>query len=217
MKSLFFENVDKAELDKICDVRVEKDFEKGDMIIEEGEEIKLFMYLKSGLVKIYRKADENRDQIIKFAGPLDFVSMLSVFSDTRYHYSVSAIEDSVICYLNLDLVKRIALSNGKFAIGLLNKMSKISDDIIKTMLDIRKKNLRGRIAYVLLYFAQTIYKSSSFDLPVSRKEIAEMIEMTTENVIRILSEFRKDGIIKIFGKTIETVDIKRLENISHFG
>ena len=217
LRSLFFENVLSDELTNICSVKVEKPFDQGDIIISEGEPIGQFMYLKKGLVKIYRKADENRDQIIKFSGPLDFVSMLSVFSDTHYHYSVSAIEDSVVCYLEISLIKNLALQNGKFAMSLLKKMSRISDDIIKTTLDIRKKNLRGRIAYVLLYFSKTIYKTMDFELPVSRKEIAEMIEMTTENVIRILSEFRKDGIIKIFGKTIEIVDIERLEKINQFG
>lgn len=217
LKSLFFENVKDKELNFICSSKQEKVYEKGDIIVQEGEEIKHFMYLKYGLVKLYRKADDNRDQIITFARPLDFVSMLSVFSDKEYHYSVSALEDSTVCYMEMDVVTNIATENGAFAMSLLKKMSNISDGIIKTTLDIRKKHLRGRIAYVLIYFANEIYKNNSFELPVSRKEIAELIEMTTENVIRILSEFRKDGILKIFGKTIEIIDMNRLERICNLG
>ena len=56
-----------------------------------------------------------------------------------------------------------------------------------------------------------------FDLPVSRKEIADYIGMSTANVIRTMSDFKKDGIIKIFGKTIEVVDINKLEIISKRG
>ncbi len=41
--------------------------------------------------------------------------------------------------------------------------------------------------------------------------------MTTENVIRTLSEFRKDNIIKINGKIIEITDFKRLKQICEFG
>lgn len=217
LKSLFFENIKDDELSNICSAKHDKAFFKGDIIISEGDEIRDFMYLKSGLVKLYRKVDDHRDQIITFARPLDFVSMLSVFSDKVYHYSVSVIEDSTVCYLNMDIVNSIAEKNGAFAMSLLRKMNKISDDIIKTTLDIRKRNLRGRIAYVLIYFAKDIYNSDNIDLPVSRKEIAELIEMTTENVIRILSEFRKDGILKIFGKSIEIVNMERLEQICHFG
>jgi CRP/FNR family transcriptional regulator len=56
-----------------------------------------------------------------------------------------------------------------------------------------------------------------FDLPVSRKEISDYIGMSTANVIRTMSDFKKDGIIKVFGKTIEIVDIAKLEIISKRG
>ena len=77
-----------------------------------------------------------------------------------------------------------------------------------------KKTLIGRVAFVLLYFTKEIYNSRVFDLPVSRKEIADYIGMSTANVIRTLSDFKKEGIIRVFGKTIEVVDIEKLEVIS---
>jgi CRP/FNR family transcriptional regulator len=77
--------------------------------------------------------------------------------------------------------------------------------------------LRGRIASILLDFADNIYKNDSFDLPLSRKEMAELIGMTVENVIRILSEFKKDGIINIDGKSIDIVDRQKLQLIANFG
>jgi CRP/FNR family transcriptional regulator len=56
-----------------------------------------------------------------------------------------------------------------------------------------------------------------FDIPVSRKEIADYIGMSTANVIRTLSDFKRDGIIRIFGKTIEIVNVEKLEIISKRG
>ncbi len=101
--------------------------------------------------------------------------------------------------------------------GLLTKISKINDKIINQTLELRQKNLVGRVAFVLLYFTKEIYKSMVFELPVSRKEIADYIGMSTANVIRTLSEFKKDGIIRVFGKTIEIVDLSKLELISKRG
>ena len=97
---------------------------------------------------------------------------------------------------------------------MLDKMSRASDDIIRIRFDISQKNLRGRIAYILLYFTEKIYKNSIFELPLSRKEVAELIDMTTENVIRILSEFRKDNIIEINGKTIKVLNPSFLAKLS---
>ena len=101
--------------------------------------------------------------------------------------------------------------------GLMTKISKINDKIITQTLDIRQRNLIGRVAFILLYFVKEIYGTRVFDLPVSRKEIADFIGMSTANVIRTMSDFKREGIIKVFGKTIEIVDIIKLENISKRG
>ena len=115
------------------------------------------------------------------------------------------------------MIKELIKEDGNFSLIFLEKMSQISESIWQSRLDLSKKNLRGKIAYILLDFSENVYKSPEFDLPISRKELAELIDMTTENVIRILSEFRKDGIISITGKTIAIKNMELLEQISLHG
>jgi CRP-like cAMP-binding protein len=213
LKTLFFENVNNLEIESMCSQKSERNYTKGDFIYKEGDAIEDFTYLKKGLVKMFRSNGADKEQIICFAGPLDFVCLMSIFSEERYKYSVVALEDSTTCSMNLNEVKNIAVHNGKFALSLTEKINKVSDNIIITMLEVKQKRLFGRIAYILLYFANIIYKSTVFELPISRKEIGEFIGMTTENVIRTLSDLRKDKIIRINGKLIEIVDTERLKKI----
>ena len=198
----------------MCSRKSEKSYKKGETIILEGDSIKEFTYLKSGLVKLYRKSSGDREQIICFALPLDFVSLLSIFSEEKYNYSVTALLDSVTCSMDLNEVKMLANQNGRFATGIMQKINRATDRIILDFLEVKQRRLFGRIAYILLYFSKVIFKQQTFELPVSRKEIAEYIGVTVENVIRTLSDLRKDGIIKIYGPTIEIVDMERLERIS---
>ncbi len=114
-------------------------------------------------------------------------------------------------------INQLVLENGKLALDLLKKMSVVADQIILDSLEIRKKHLRGRVAFLLIYFSQEIYHTPEFDLPLTRKEMAEYVGMTTENVIRTLSEFRKDGILKIYGKTIQVANMDTLKSIAEFG
>jgi len=216
-RDVVFAYLDDPTIQELCNNKVEQSFSKGEIINHEGEKITNFKYLKSGLVKLYRRTPSGEEQIIIITRPFEFVSNMSIFSEDRYKYSVSAVEDSVICIVGLEFIKGLFLKNGGFAMGLISKISRINDKIINQTLDIRQKNLIGRVAFILLYFTKEIYKSRVFDLPVSRKEIAEYIGMSTANVIRTISEFKKDGTIKVFGKTIEVVDIDRLEIISKRG
>lgn len=217
LKELFYENIEEKLIEIVCNTKVENEYKKGDVIIEAGKPIESFIYLKSGLIKLFKPGGDEKGQIIMIAKPFDFVSLLSVFSDENYNYSVSALEDSVTCNIKLEDIKKMIRDNGDFAMSIMQKMSRVSDTIILESLNLRKKNIHGRVAYILLFFSEQIYESEYFELPLNRKEIAEFIGKTTENVIRTLSDLRKDGIIKIFGKYIEIIDKQKLKQISEFG
>lgn len=217
LRDMFFGFVEPEEMNTLCSSRTERTFERGEEIIRAGDEIVDFIYLKEGLVKLYRSDEQGKTQIIAIGKPMDFVSILSVFSDNKYKYSVAALEKSTTCIIDLSHVTNLAEQNGKFALSVMKKMSRISDNLIIDLLEIRKKQLRGRIAHTLMMFSKEVFHSEIFDLPISRKEFAEFIGMTTENVIRTLSEFRKDKILRIYGKSIEILDVEMLTRISDHG
>lgn len=217
LRNLAFSSLSDEDIARVCDAREEKSYSKGEVIHGEGDPIRDFKYLKNGLVKLYRVTDEGEEQIVTITRPFEFVSNLSVFHEDKYRYSLSALEDSEVCCIRIDLIRELIIKNGNFALNLITVLSRTSDRIISLGLEIRKRNLAGRIAYVLLYFSGEIYHSRIFDLPVSRKEIADLISMSSANVIRTFSEFRRDGIIRSNGRTIEIVDSSKLEVISRRG
>lgn len=216
-REVVFAFLDDETIQEMCNNKKEQFYSKGEIINLEGEKILDFKYLKSGLVKLFRRTVAGDEQVITITRPFEFVSNMSIFSEDRYRYSVAAVEDSVVCAVRLDFIKDLFMKNGSFAMGLLTKISKINDKIINQTLDIRQKNLVGRVAFVLLYFSKEIYNTRIFDIPISRKEIADYIGMSTANVIRTMSDFKHDGIIRIFGKTIEIVDPDKLEIMSKRG
>lgn len=216
-RSWAFNKLTKEQLSRIDTSRKEVFFAKGEVICNEGDEIEHFLYLQRGLVKLLTTEKNEKEHIISVAKPLDFIGLLSIFSNEKHIYTITAIEDSVVCEVELGLIKQLMLENGEFALDFIEKISKVADDVINTRLSISTKQLRGRIAYILLYFAEHIYSSNEYELPISRKEIAQLIDMSTENVIRILSEFRKDNIISIEGKNITVHDPARLKRIYELG
>ncbi len=216
-KSLLFTKMTDAELDYVNKSRREVVFAKGEKIIEEGTPIVEFLYLKKGLIKLVKQGDNQRERIISIARPLDFVSLISAFSEEFYQFSITALEESIVCSISMESMKDVIRKNGGFALELMEHITRSSNFVIQATYDIDDKHLRGRIAYILLWFSNKIYHSTMFVLPISRKEIGELINMTTENVIRILSEFRKDGLVKIDGKSIEILNKELLEKLSKSG
>ncbi|MCK9255989.1 MAG: Crp/Fnr family transcriptional regulator [Bacteroidales bacterium] len=216
-RMLVFESLNSLEINSLCNFKQEKTYKKGDIIVSEGDKIDEFFYIKTGLVKTYHTLYDGREKIVNIATPMDYISLLSVFSETYHKYSISALDDTTVCCVNLHKIKEIIKSNGEFALSLLERISKNADKIILQNLQLNSKHLRGRIAYIIILFADKIYNKESFVLPLSRKEIAQLIDMTTENVIRIISEFKKDKIIASVNKSIKVLDRKKLEQIAKHG
>jgi len=201
--SPIFEGLGEDELAFLAKTSSQGFYRKSEIIFNENDEIQRFCFLKLGLLKLSKNDGEGKCHIINIAKPNDCVGLLSVFSNAHYNYTLTALEDSLIYYVDLAALKHVISENGQFAVKMLGRISQAADKVINTTFEINNKNLRGRIAYILLDFAENIYRKNIFESPVSRKEMGQLIGMTTENVIRILSEFRKDGIIEITGKTIK--------------
>jgi len=124
LKTLFFPHVADDDLSDICGIKEERSYSRGEFITKEVEPINEFLYLKEGLVKISKSTIEGKDLIISFSKPFDFVSLLSVFSSDTYKYSVSAVEDSTVCILDLKVVKNHAKQNAIFTMDLMTRLVK---------------------------------------------------------------------------------------------
>lgn len=217
VKNLIFEHMNTKFQEEMCSSKKEIFYKRGEVIISQGQPVDEFVYLKSGLVKLHQQKPSHHDVIIFIAKPFDFITLLTIFSETKYPYSITALEDTEICSFSFDKLREMLLSNPNFGFAIIQKMSCVTNKIINSFTELNRKNLRGRIAQILLMFSDEIYQNKCFTLPITRKEIGELIGMTTENVIRIISEFNKDGLILLDGKHIEILESNRLKAIAEKG
>ncbi|HON17761.1 MAG TPA: Crp/Fnr family transcriptional regulator [Salinivirgaceae bacterium] len=194
-RSSVFANLDADQLQNLTQHRTFSIVKKGSFIARQNAPIEGFAFLRKGLAKITRTTESAREQIIGIATPNDFVGLLSVFSSSVYQYNIIAIEDCEYCMVGYDYIIHLIESNGNFSRVLLQKISQVSDTMLRTRLEISMRQLRGRVAFIICYFANEVYHSPSFSLPISRRELADLIDMRVENVVRTLSEFRRDKII----------------------
>lgn len=214
---LLFNELNDSEYEDVNNARTEYIFKRGEVIRQEGQPIHSFLYLRKGLVKLYKTDKNGKDQILSINKPGDFINLLSIFSNSTYKYSVAALEETFVCDVELTALMNVLQINSNFALKILNRISKISDEIIENRFAINQKQVKGRVAHILLFLSENIYRKDTFRMPITRREIGELISMTTENTIRTISEFKKDGIISFDAKTITILDFDRLRNITKTG
>ena len=68
--------------------------------------------------------------------------------------------------------------------------------------EIAQKTVRERLAEIILYLKKNfgVDKENTFQVSLTREELANIVGTATESVIRLLSEFKKDALIELNGR-----------------
>lgn len=214
LSQAFFHALLPESVESYCTSKSEIKFPPKTRVIKQGEPIKHFIYLQSGLVKLERKNIESGvNQILSFNRPKDYITLMDIFGETNYSYSITTLEESVFCIFKLEDIQELIKVNAKFGHQIIEIIGHETKKVINNLLMIIEKRFYGKVAYLLLYFADQIYHSDQFELSISRKEMAEHLGLSIETIIRTLSEFRKDKLIKVYGKSIEIIDKEGLKRV----
>ncbi|HBX52285.1 MAG TPA: hypothetical protein DEH02_14570 [Bacteroidales bacterium] len=212
--NLFLSHLTEEELGIYCKHRVELKFKKGQDICKQGSFANHVFYLKEGLVKLYTEGDK-KNIILSVYKPPVYVGLLSLFGENFYQFSLSALEDSKVCLIELDWFKKLITLNGNFGLEVITYLSQSANYILHNKIKMGQKQMRGKVASVVLFFYRNIFEKLDFTLPITRKEMAEFAGLSTENLITALSEFRKDKLIEVDGKKINILNAAGLEEISN--
>ncbi len=192
------------------------EFRKHDVICKQGTDVTHAMFLVKGSAKLYIEGLNNRNIILYILKPPAYIGLLSFFESPVYSYSVTSLEDSEVCFIELGLVKQLYLENHDLLLNLNKAFGKSVTSIMRKIVSLNQKQIRGRMAENLLYLSD-LHNSTKFHLGLSRKEIGEMVAISEENTVRLLAEFARENIIYLKGREIEIIDKPLLKKISEVG
>jgi CRP/FNR family transcriptional regulator len=191
-------------------------FRKGNSIFTQGMFSTNVVYLRSGLAKIHITGPYH-EQIVRIVKAPRYLGLPTTIGDKINQYSVTAISDVEVCFIDITAFRLLLKETDQFAFEIILDLCKDELESIRRCATRTQKQTRGNIADVILEFADHIYKSDSFTLPVSQADIGNLVDTSRESVSRILTEFHKDEIINMKGKRIEILNKKSLQLISQNG
>ncbi|MDR3653838.1 MAG: Crp/Fnr family transcriptional regulator [Paludibacter sp.] len=203
-------------LDQLTSNHLELKLKKGDSIIKQGTYSTNVIFLRTGLAKIHLEGPYN-EQIVKLVNAPSYLGLPTTFGSKINQYSVTAVSEVEVCFIDLEVFQNILDENREFTREIIREFCKNELESFHRCANRTQKLIRGNMADALLEFSDNIFKSDIFLLPLSQGEFANLIDTSRESVSRVLTEFDKDGIIKITGKQIEIVNKKSLQLISQNG
>ncbi|MDH5367676.1 MAG: Crp/Fnr family transcriptional regulator, partial [Cyclobacteriaceae bacterium] len=185
-------------------------YKKGQTLFYEGTRPMGLYCIKSGKVKIFKMGSQGKEQILRLANPGEFLGYRSLLGEEIYAASGEVLEDAAICFIPKDSFFKSLLNNKEFYQNIVKSLAHELGVVEEKLADLSQKSVRERLAGNLLMLKETYglegEDSILIDLSISREDLANIVGTATETVIRLLSEFKRDGLISLEGKKIRVMD-----------
>jgi CRP-like cAMP-binding protein len=215
-KSIIFKKLTDAELELINQNRFEVNFKAGEVMFKQGTPSPHFLCITKGLAKLYIEG-YGKNLILALVKPVEYIFGPGVYVDNRHHYSAAAVEDSSACMVDVNTYKQLIRENPDFAEEFIKRVSLQSIFNFDQFVSLTQKQMHGRIADALFYLSDSVYCSNPFNMTISRQDLADISGMSKESAIRILKEFKEEGILSVDGNSVHLLNTTQLKKISETG
>ena len=214
-RSTCFNELGNMDPDLLLSNRLEIKFRKGEIICKQGTFASNISYIYSGLAKAYLETETGKHVIINVIPEGQMIALPALFSHKTYPYSAAALEDCILCALDIHVIEEYMRSNGSYASGIIRILNNYTLNNYNRYLSITQKNMDGRLADLLIYLSEKVYNKHKFHLSLSRTDMAELTHMSPESITRILAGFKKSRLIRISDKELEIKNLKKLKTLGY--
>ena len=192
-----FRHLSEEELAKIPFDQEPDYYKRGTVIYSEGSRIYGFYCVRKGIIKIFKTGFDGKEQIIRFAKKGAIMGFRSTITREPACTTAKVLEEASICFVHADIVHEFIKENGNFALALLQIACTELGEANDYITDIAQKTVRERLAEVIIHLRKEfdLDKDNYLKITLTREELANMVGTATESVIRLLSEFKQDGLI----------------------
>ncbi|MCA0153452.1 Crp/Fnr family transcriptional regulator [Winogradskyella vincentii] len=203
----------REELMRVSACKTGKIYKKGQVIFEEGETLNGVYCVKDGVCKLTKLSENGKDQVVKLVVKGGLLGKRSLVTEQKTNLSAVALNDMEMCFIPKSEIMADLAKNPKFTMDVLKKMANDLKDSDISLVNMAQKSVKRRMAEILMYIHDNFGTDADdyLNIVISREDYASIVGTATESAIRILSQFKKEGLISTKGKQIKIEDYGSLK------
>ena len=186
-------------------------YPKNRIVFTEGSYPKGVFYISRGKVKVYAIGNEGKAQIIHIAKAGEVIGFRAMFSEDSYKVSASTLEEADIDFIERSEFMKMMDDNKELRNSVIRELAKELGDKALFITSLAQKSVRERLAWSLLNLEE-VYTDEPINL--SREDLANFVGTATETLIRLLKEFREEGLIHIQTRKLTILDRAKLNKLA---
>lgn len=203
----------------ISNTRKILNFSKGETIFEDGENPLGVYFIEQGTIKLSKSGSFGKNHILRFIKEGDLVGYRSLLSGEDFQAKAEAMTPVTAVFIPSKVFLHLLEVDHKISYVMLQKIAYELGESSNTITFLAQKTVRERLAEVLILLEQKLGTDPEGFIKISltREEIANLIGTATESAIRLISEFKSDGLIKVEGRNLKILSHDRLIKLGHIG
>lgn len=213
----YFVGLDEAELDAIDGRMRAMNFPAGDQIYRAGDPADALYVVAEGRVKTAQVAEDGTETVTDILVPGEMFGTMGSLGNPEYLQTASALVGSCVLRIGQDDFREVMESDGRIGLRVLDE---VAGRLAQAHTDIGgqvNQTVGQRVATVLLRLADKLGKDRGdegivLEVPLSRADLAGLARSTPESVSRVMSAWKKEGVIDSGRRWTALLDVERLEN-----
>jgi CRP-like cAMP-binding protein len=199
-QSRMFADLSSENLEAVAAVCSLKSLEKGEMLFREGDKAEGFYVLQTGAISVFKITPDGREQIICVFRPPESFAEVTLATVEAYPANAVALENSKVVVVQRSGFRDLICRKPELSLHMLASMSLHLKHLVQTLQDYKGRQIEVRLADWLLRHAPP--GATVFDLPVTKKNLAGQLGVTSETLSRTFARFRDEKLIRVEGPRI---------------
>ena len=192
----------------ICANKINIKLKKGEVLFREGDPVEGIYFVFSGVIKVYKQWDDDKELIIRFAENGAILGHRGIGAHLNYPISAEALEPSVVCYVSMKFFESTLKVNGELTYQLVNFFASELRKSERRMRDLAHMTVKGRVAGALIKLQKQFGTTPDgfINITLSRQDLASFAGATYETVFRVINELVLEKSIRLSGKNIAIIN-----------
>ena len=214
--TFFNESKELKEFKELKENRVIRSYKKKDLLFMEGQIPNDLYYIVQGQIKTYKVNYDGKELITGIYRAGEFLGYVPLLEDKPYSEQAEVLEDVKIAVIPKSDFLSLIYSSRDVVRKFIKLLSNNIAEMENRLLDLAYQSIRQRVASALLTISRKYPQPNNDEIiTIARRDISDIVGTATESLNRILTDFKKEGLIKTSGGGLKIINKAKLEKILH--
>ncbi len=206
----FNEKIELENLDMFFKNKEKFNYKNGASIYCEGNNSNYVYYLIKGKVKTFRNNEYGKEFITSIFKNKSLFGFTSLLENMPYIENAVTLENSILLKITKSEFLNAIIKNDYLAVRIVDLLVKKLDYLKSQLIHLAYDSVRKKTAETLY----ELYLDGGSDIiEISRSNLASLVGIAKETLIRTLTELKEENIIKTNRKAVKIINHKKLKNI----